>query len=114
MKIKTGIDIANISRFREMEYSKNSDFYSKLFDVIEIEYCLSFKDPYPHFTGKFAVKEAIKKALNTRITFLEIHTRHGDDGEPKIESDLLKDLNVEISISHDQDYAVAIAILFEN
>lgn len=114
MKFKTGIDIVNVNRFRDVEYSQNLEFYSKIFDAVEIKYCLTFKDPYPVFAGKFAVKEAIRKGLGKSISFLEIHTRHGDDGEPKIEGDFVKIYDIEISISHEKNYAVAIVILITN
>ena len=113
MKLKTGIDIVSVKRFRDLKYSENSDFYQRNFDVVEIKYCLSFKDPYPHFAGKFAAKEAIKKTLDEPINFLEIHTRHGENGEPNIECPISEKFEIQVSISHEKDYAVAVAILIK-
>lgn len=114
MKLKTGIDIVNVNRFRKMKYSENNEFYQKLFDSVELKYCLTFKDPYPIFAGKFAAKEAVQKVLIKPINFLEIHTRHGKNGEPKIEENVSQKHNIEISISHEKDFAVAIAILIKD
>ena len=110
MNLKTGIDITSVDRFRDLKYSQNLEFYTKSFDEVEIEYCLSFKDPYPIFAGKFAIKEAIQKVLEKPINFLEIHTRHDANKAPKIEGELVKTYQIEVSISHEKNYAVAIAI----
>jgi len=110
MNLKTGIDITSVDRFRDLEYSQNLEFYTKNFDEDEIKYCLSFKDPYPIFAGKFAIKEAIQKVLEKPINFLEIHTRHEINKAPKIIGKLVKTYQIEVSISHEKNYAVAIAI----
>ena len=110
MNLKTGIDITSVNRFRHLEYSQNLEFYAKTFDEVEIEYCLSFKDPYPIFAGKFAIKEAIQKVLEKPMNFLEIHTRHDANKAPKIEGEILKKFQIEISISHEKNYAVGIVI----
>ena len=55
-----GIDIVLIDKFSKMPYIENKEFYSKIFTDKEIEYCMKFNDPYPHFAGKFALKEASK------------------------------------------------------
>jgi len=111
MNLKTGIDITSVDRFRDLEYSQNLEFYAKSFDKIEIEYCLSFKDPYPIFAGKFAIKEALQKVLEKPINFLEIHTRHDSNNAPKIEGELKKTYQIELSISHEKNYAVGIVIV---
>jgi holo-[acyl-carrier protein] synthase len=110
MTLKTGIDITSVDRFRDLEYSQNLEFYAKIFDKVEIEYCLSFKDPYPVFGGKFAIKEAIQKILEKPMNFLEIHTRHYANKAPKIEGELTKTYQIEVSISHEKNYAIGIVI----
>ena len=71
-----GIDIVNIIRFKKLEYKKNKIFYEKIFNKEEIKYCLKFKDPSPHFAGKFAVKESLKKVVSFNVNFLEIMTSY--------------------------------------
>ena len=56
-----GVDIVNIERFRKKEYNKNKKFYEKIFSKSEIQYCLSFKNNYEHFAGKFPIKEPCTK-----------------------------------------------------
>ena len=43
--------------------SKHKSFYKKIFTNSEIAYCKKFNDPYPHFAGKFALKEAVQKSI---------------------------------------------------
>ena len=45
------------------------------------------------------------------IPMIEIHTKHGDLGEPKLSCKKIKCKKIEISISHEKNYAVAISII---
>ena len=62
--IGIGIDIVKVNRFRIHPYESHKRFYKKLFSKSEIDYCLKFKDPYKHFAGKFAIKEAVIKSIS--------------------------------------------------
>jgi len=75
-KIGVGVDIINVSRFRNMPFEKKSSFYKKIFHDNEINYCLKFKDPYTHFAGKFALKEALIKSIDKKIFPSEIETSY--------------------------------------
>ena len=66
-KFGVGIDMVEIKRFEDKPYQKNKKFYKKIFGQSEINYCLKFKNPSPHFAGKFAIKEAMKKLLDESI-----------------------------------------------
>lgn len=103
-----GIDIVEIDRFKKMNFTKNKKFYSKIFTNSEIEYCLKFKDPYTHFAGKFALKEALKKSINMEINFLDILTLH-INSKPKIQLKSKKYF-ITASISHEKKFAIAVVI----
>mgnify|MGYP001561385399 CR=1 FL=1 len=105
-----GIDIVDISRFRNKHYEDNKKFYQKIFLNSEIEYCLKFKNFGEHFAGKFAIKEALRKSLNKPIEFLEVLTGH-EDSRPIITLKIKNDYNFFVSVSHDKDYAIAIVIV---
>ena len=107
-----GIDIIDIDRFREKDYSKNKKFYQKIFSESEIKYCLSFKNSSEHFAGRFAIKEAVKKSIKDHITFKQILTTHRNS-RPKII--LKKKLNYKflVSVSHEANIAIAIVIAFK-
>ena len=106
-KFSIGIDIVNVDRFLSKSYSKNKEFYSKIFTNDEISYCIKFKDPYTHFAGKFALKEAVIKALNQKIDFLEIETFHKNDS-PYVKLVNLPNCFSISSISHEKSVAIAV------
>jgi len=105
-----GIDIVEIKRFKNKNYSKNITFYKKIFLDSEIDYCNKFKSAYEHFAGKFAIKEAVIKSINENMSFLDIEIYY-KNSKPKIK---LKKLNSKysflVSVSHEKDYAVAIVM----
>ena len=103
-----GIDIVDVERFRKKNFLENESFYKKIFTNLEIAYCRKFSDPYPHFAGKFALKEATKKALQIKLKMTEIITSH-IESKP-IVTIPSKEYHLEASISHDGDYAIAILI----
>lgn len=110
ISITAGIDVVSVKRFRDVPYEKNKKFYLDIFDNDEIEYCLKFKDPYPYFAAKFAVKEAVTKAARKPIPMLEIHTAHEKDGSPTVKCAVLAGKELQVSLSHEKDIAVAIVI----
>lgn len=110
ISITTGIDIVSVQRFRDVPYKKNEKFYSDIFDNEEIKYCLKFKDPYPYFAAKFATKEAVRKAARKPIHMPDIHTSHGSNDEPIVECKELHGKEIQVSLSHEKDIAVAIVI----
>ena len=110
-KFGIGIDIIKVSRFKNKPYLSNKNFYKKIFLDSEIKYCLKYKNYAPHFSGKFAVKEALIKSINEKISLHEIKTSY-KNSKPvvKLKSLLDKKYNFIISISHENDFAVAVVI----
>jgi holo-[acyl-carrier protein] synthase len=109
-----GIDIIDIERFRKKDFLKNERFYKKIFTDLEIRYCQKFSDPYPHFAGKFALKEAVQKSIQENMAFKKIETFH-INSKPEIKIDNQdKKYNFITSISHEKKYAIAIAISMKN
>ena len=109
-KLGIGIDVASVDDFKRISYQKKSGLYKKIFQLSEINYCLNYKDPYPHFAGKFALKEAVKKSINEPIHVLKIETFH-KESKPSIK--LINSTNNYIfkaSISHEKNIAIAIVI----
>jgi len=76
MDFSIGVDIEDISRFSKLSYTSKKSFYDKIFTKKEIKYCLSKKNPYPHFTVRFCAKEATIKALeNSNLSLKEIEIK---------------------------------------
>ena len=109
-----GIDIVEIKRFKKKIFSENITFYKKIFLQSEIDYCNKFKFPYEHFAGKFAIKEAVIKSIDEKIMPLDIEISY-KNSKPQIK---LKNFHskylFKISMSHEKDYAIAIAIALRN
>ena len=59
--LSVGTDIVKIERIKKL--SNDDKFLSKIFTYNELEYCNSYSDPVIHLSGKYAAKEAVKKAL---------------------------------------------------
>lgn len=113
--IYVGTDIIEINRIRKNIDLKSRVFLNKIYTLKEIEYCNSKSDPAIHFAGRFAAKEAIKKAIlssdilsQVSLKSIEILSLNG--GAPTAEVDLI-DNRVSISIAHTKKTAVAMAIL---
>ena len=105
-----GIDIIEIDRFRERKYFENQSLYEKIFTKSEIAYCKKFDDPYPHFAGRFALKEAVQKSIHKNLIFKDIETYHSNS-KPKIRLHNSKEKYHFISsISHENKFAIAITI----
>jgi holo-[acyl-carrier-protein] synthase len=112
-KLNIGIDIVEVSRFQKISYNKNKNFYKKIFNKAEINYCLKFKDSYRHFAGKFAIKEATKKAISKRLNFLQIETSHKRN-KPVIKIKDNSNYLFLVSLSHEPTMAVAVVISEQN
>lgn len=125
-----GIDLISIDRFRTYPLEQHHYFYQRLFTPAEIQYCLQYSDPYPHFAGIFCAKEAVFKAVNKflPVSLLNIEILHQNDKRPivKLNSSFDNDQNIEkkknfnqslevkVSITHTKGYALAWALVILN
>ncbi len=107
--IGIGIDIVDVNRFRDIPYKKKTSFYNNIFNKSEIKYCLKFKDPYPHFAGKFAIKESVMKSINENESMLNIITNHINK-KPTVVISEKNEYKFLVSISHEKNYAVGMVI----
>lgn len=125
MKIYQGVDIVQVTKFREV-FLRNEDFVTDIFTEREYDYCSAKKDPCIHYAGRFAAKEAGLKALGIGMsgmgidnTFKEIEVIPGSSGKPVLGlsgwvDKIRKKMGISqltVSISHSADYAVATVIL---
>jgi len=109
MKIKTGIDIVYIPKFEKL--MENEGFIKKVFHASE---CSNYNAE--HLAGIFAAKEAFFKAVNKKPQWLKIEVKNKKTGKPILLAKELKGKikDIDISISHDKDYAIATVCLIEN
>lgn len=114
-----GNDIISTARIRKSIEEFGPRFLSKFFTEKEREYCSRFKDPVPHYAGRFAAKEAISKALGTgfgeKLSPLDIEILNTSSGKPEAffsskAQDTFSTPQVSLSISHAEEFATAVAI----
>jgi phosphopantetheine--protein transferase-like protein len=113
--IGIGIDIENCDYFRRTR--ENYDKFNKIFTDFEKEYCLNMEEPYIHFCGRFAAKEAAIKALsslgisNIPLNIIEIRNTQQGVPQMQINDSKYQNLSIKMSISHTKEQAVAIVIM---
>lgn len=106
-----GIDIVEISKFRDLKRSKNKRFFANIYNDSELDYCFSYKDPAPHLAGIFAAKEAVKKASGIfSLSLKEIEINRKETGQPVVLLNGKPTQSFLISISHSDTSACAIAL----
>ena len=123
MIVGIGLDLVKISRIRAITERWQERFLQRLYTNEERRYCFRRASPYASLAGRFAVKEAILKALGTGwsagIRWVDMQVLNDETGKPTAQisgrlKTLLRDAGVtgiHISLSHDADYAIAEAVL---
>mgnify|MGYP000301443901 FL=1 len=129
MKVTTGIDIIEVERIKEAILEMGDSFLNRIYTEKEIEYCnKSEVMKYQHFAARFAAKEAVFKAISEYIDgrkdaiWKDIEIINSESGKPEINVDKLKEninkagdnvrlINIDVSISHIRDFAVASAVV---
>lgn len=120
--LSVGIDLVTISDIEALDKRTSGNFVKSTFSDTEKEDAKSAVDYYTFLSGRFAVKEAVYKALkpllpDRNFDFRLISTKRMEDGHPKVElTKLVKDLLFEaggediiVSISNEKDLCIAIA-----
>lgn len=104
-----GVDIEDISRFK----NKPKSFIKRVFTDLEQEYCYKFSKPESHFAARFCAKEAVIKALTalniTGVQFNEIEVFNNKNQCPQVRilKKLDKNIDFQLSLSHDRSKAIA-------
>lgn len=124
MQVKTGTDIIEVERIKDSIEKLGDKFLNRVFTENEIAYCESKKaNKYEHYAARFAAKEAIFKAISPlldnkfSIDWTDIEILNDNQGRPYVLSakDNLNNINIDISLSHIKEYALATAVaLLEN
>ena len=113
MKISCGVDIIEIERIKESIEELGEKFLNRVYTQNEIRYCESKKkQKYQHYAARFAAKEAAFKAVSKLIDdkysvcWKDFEVENDEQGRPSI--------NLDISISHCKNYAVAnVTVLYK-
>ena len=124
-RISIGTDIVNVNRIKKIMLKKKNKFYDKIFTAKEIDYISDGGDLATTVAGIFATKEAISKVLGTGIgpiNWKDIEILHYENGKPYVNlkdkgKEILDELrldSIDISISHEENFAIAFAIGYRN
>lgn len=125
MAVSCGNDIIKISRIKDSIEKIGETFIKRVYTEEEISYCESRRMcKYQSYAVRFAAKEAVYKAISPNggnTSFLDVEVKRLENGKPiaslkgKLkeiaESKGIKNENIEISLSHDDDYAIATAVI---
>ena len=117
-----GIDLVKISELRDLDQRTKGAFLRRSFTEQERQDAASAQDTYVFYEGRFAVKEAVFKAVahlteEKTFDFRMVETKRLPDGSPRVVigdglEPFLKKAGIDdvlISISNEGEYAVAIA-----
>jgi holo-[acyl-carrier protein] synthase len=119
----TGIDLVRISRMEEVITRWGDRFLERTFTRQEIDYCTNKALKAQHYAARFAVKEAVFKALGTGwskgVTWHDVEVVNDISGRPQVKlsgkcQELAEELKVKqvlVSLSHDGGYAIAQAVV---
>lgn len=121
MNIRTGIDIVNNKRIERIIQKNKDSFYNRIFTEDEKDYIENKSSNIATVAGMFAAKEAVSKLIGTgigQVSWKDIIIRHDPYGRPYLEfSSIAKNItkrlginNIDISISNEEEYSVALAI----
>jgi holo-[acyl-carrier protein] synthase len=114
--IHLGTDIVEVDRIDGLIARWSGRFVQRIFTPDEIAYCQRQASPTVHYAGRFAAKEAVRKALHsagrrTTVPFQHIEVVRNDIGVPQIRIADEPDRHVSLSISHTDRIAIAIVAI---
>jgi holo-[acyl-carrier protein] synthase len=111
-----GVDLIEVSRVQRVAEKHGEHFLRRIFTPVEIEYCGSRPNPWPHYAARFAAKEAFYKAVPPGIlpalVWVEIGIVHGVAGDPHLEfsgqtAQHLDGWSFAVSLAHVKEMAIA-------
>lgn len=116
MKISCGTDIIEVERIKKAVENLGDKFLKEVYTQKEIEYCESKNiTKFENFAARFAGKEAVFKAVSNmlsnkyELTWTDIEILNDKEGRPfvKLNKEKIKNVKVDISLSHLKEYALA-------
>lgn len=122
MNVTVGNDIIEVERIKDLVQNSDLKALNRIYTDKEIKYCEDKKNmKYQHYAARFAAKEAVFKAISPIlknkfvIGFRNIEVINDDMGRPYVNL-LSNDVNyrniqIDISMSHIKEYAIATAVV---
>jgi holo-[acyl-carrier protein] synthase len=124
LKIFQGIDLVKVESMEQRVTGRSGKaFLDRVFSPAEQAYCGSKRMKFEHYAARFAAKEAVLKALKVRPRkgqrLSGIEVRREATGKPYIAlaAESRKQLRmpaqaqIELSIAHEREYAIATVVI---
>jgi holo-[acyl-carrier protein] synthase len=107
-----GVDLAEVARIRCL--AANPRFLKKVFTPKELAYAGRSRNRFERLAARFAVKEAVIKALDDKSLALnKIEVENTASGRPQVSVKGLRGRRLLVSISHTAGCACAAVIAFK-
>ena len=118
MPYAVGVDTVQIPRVQGVLDRHGERFLKRVYTPEEVAYC---RGRVPELAARFAAKEAVMKALGTGyrgVGWRDIETLPDRRGKPlvylyggaKSRADEMGLQGIDVSLSHERDYAIAVAV----
>ncbi len=111
-----GIDIISNKRIKKLA-KKKSNFINKVLhknEIMLLNNKKNKKEYYNFLSGRWAIKESIFKCVNNSYAFNKLEITYDKQNKPYVlfheTETTVKRLNLIISISHENNFTVAVAI----
>ncbi len=117
-----GIDIIEVHRIKKAIERWGDSFLRRVYTPWEINYCQNKQFPEQSYAARFAVKEAVLKAIGTGlaegIKWVSIEVVNIAGGKPTVRlgeriTNIIGDKEIIISMSHTREHAIASAIVIK-
>lgn len=117
-----GLDIVEVKRMNRDIEKFGDSFVKRILGDLEYELYHKRNDKAQFLAGRFAAKEAVIKGLGVylknRPPYKELQIIKDSSGQPLLQmsdslKEKLKNVNCLISITHEQNYAAAVAVFVE-
>ncbi|MCB7128457.1 MAG: holo-ACP synthase [Candidatus Brocadiales bacterium] len=113
-----GIDLVEVGRIKDL-FTRYESFMDRIYTPREVEYSLSKRNKFEHLAARFAVKEAVVKALGTGMKWTDIELLNDSSGRPYLKlygraKELAEEKGVgswDVSITHTKDHAIGQVLL---
>lgn len=124
MVVAVGVDLVEIPTLQRSVTRWGEKFLRRVFTPAELRYARGKRTMYQHLAGRFAVKEAVLKALGdwkgkVALPMRAIEVVNDATGKPRVRwagtrPPLPRSYRLMVSLSHTHHYAVATAVLWRS
>ncbi|MCF7916546.1 MAG: holo-ACP synthase [Candidatus Omnitrophica bacterium] len=112
MILGIGIDMVKTDKIKNAIKRWGNRFIERVFNPEEVEKIAQGKIYYQRLAARFAAKEAVIKAISKSVplSFRDIIILNKNNGAPYCNLKKNENLDIILSITHIEDYAVACAV----